>query len=292
MPPPQVSFFTPGTRLAHGDSYIITNQAYVQYIPAARSHSSTSVPRLPILFLHGGGLTGAIYESTPDLRPGWAPRAAAAGHPVYILDAVDSGRSQRAPDAQRTGAVQHRTARQVWERFRFVPVEAFESRTAFAGGQSPVEAFDAFLAGQSARRYSTDEVEAAGIRDAVRAVGECYVIAHSNGAVLALKALREGGPTTAGLVRRIVLVEPGPARYDKPMDWIEGLGGGGVVVLWGDFLDGHAAWTEISRVYEEGALGAEVVSLPAVGIRGNSHFPMCDKNSDEVIDFILKRLVE
>ncbi|MGF7161855.1 hypothetical protein FHS85_003496 [Rhodoligotrophos appendicifer] len=41
-------------------------QAYVQYfIPAERRFET------PLLLVHGGGLTGACWETTPDGRPGW-----------------------------------------------------------------------------------------------------------------------------------------------------------------------------------------------------------------------------
>ncbi|KAF1980904.1 hypothetical protein K402DRAFT_467917 [Aulographum hederae CBS 113979] len=108
MPAPQVSFFTRGQRHPHGDSYIIINQCYVQYIPPSPSpptsssspsltipsthppSPSTSPQPLPLLLLHGGGLTGALYESTPDLRPGWSHLFSHHRRPIYLLDTIDS----------------------------------------------------------------------------------------------------------------------------------------------------------------------------------------------------------
>jgi pimeloyl-ACP methyl ester carboxylesterase len=48
--------------------------------------------------VHGGGHTGACYLATPDLRPGWAERFAAAGRHVFVPDWPGHGRSPMSPD--------------------------------------------------------------------------------------------------------------------------------------------------------------------------------------------------
>ena len=48
----------------NGDYQI--EQAYIQYfIPEERKYN------LPVLLVHGGGMTGSNWETTPDGRPGW-----------------------------------------------------------------------------------------------------------------------------------------------------------------------------------------------------------------------------
>src|SRR6188472_2568988 len=43
------------------------NQMFVHYrIPASNKH------KVPIIMVHGSGLTGVTYETTPDGREGWA----------------------------------------------------------------------------------------------------------------------------------------------------------------------------------------------------------------------------
>ena len=68
---------------------------------------------------------GQMWESTPDRRPGWAVVTSCLPHsrPIYLIDAVDSGRSQRCPDPFRHAPVEHRAAADMWWRFRFGPVE-------------------------------------------------------------------------------------------------------------------------------------------------------------------------
>ena len=52
----------------------------------------------PVVMVHGGGHTGTCYLATPDLRPGWAPRFAAAGRNVFVPDWPGHGRSPMRPD--------------------------------------------------------------------------------------------------------------------------------------------------------------------------------------------------
>src|SRR5690606_36645472 len=67
-------------------------QAYVQYfIPARRRQP------LPLVLLHGGGMSGAMWETTPDGRPGWLQHFLALGHAVYVVDNVERGRAGWAP---------------------------------------------------------------------------------------------------------------------------------------------------------------------------------------------------
>jgi pimeloyl-ACP methyl ester carboxylesterase len=146
-----VSFFTSGTKQPHKESYIITNQSYVGHHPARNPPPPKKIAPIPILFVHGGGLTGAMWESTPDRRPGWASDATGGGYHVYIIDNVDSGRSQRAPDALRFGPTEHRTAKYVWTRFRIGSGGDFAAKRPFVNSQFPVEYFDTLIAAQSAR---------------------------------------------------------------------------------------------------------------------------------------------
>ena len=61
------------------------------------------------------------------------------------------------------------------------------------------------------------------------------------------------------------------------------------LVVWGDYLVGDPFWQglipniERYRAALAGQGGvADTLDLPAQGIAGNSHFPMMDRNSDQV----------
>jgi pimeloyl-ACP methyl ester carboxylesterase len=47
----------------------------------------------PLVFIHGGGATGAAFRRTPDDRPGWADLLADAGYECWVTDWPGIGRS-------------------------------------------------------------------------------------------------------------------------------------------------------------------------------------------------------
>ncbi|KAM0324794.1 hypothetical protein ACHAQA_007760 [Verticillium albo-atrum] len=54
----------------------------------------------PLVFLHGGGISGATWLNTPDGRQGWASYFIDLGFQVYLVDINAVGRSQN-PDTTR-----------------------------------------------------------------------------------------------------------------------------------------------------------------------------------------------
>lgn len=49
--------------------------------------------RPPVLFIHGGGATGACWRADLDGNPGWADKLADLGHEVWVTDWPGTGRS-------------------------------------------------------------------------------------------------------------------------------------------------------------------------------------------------------
>jgi pimeloyl-ACP methyl ester carboxylesterase len=92
----QGNFFVNGRYVAadSGDtSHIMARQMYVSYKVPAR------VTRpFPIVLIHGGGLTGAGFDATPDGREGWADYFVARGFTVYVVDQPARGRSAYHPE--------------------------------------------------------------------------------------------------------------------------------------------------------------------------------------------------
>jgi pimeloyl-ACP methyl ester carboxylesterase len=70
---------------------------YVEVLPA----NTGSPAHVPIVFLHGGGHTGACYRDTPDGRQGWAEFVAQRGWPAVVPDWPGHGRSRTLPDLAR-----------------------------------------------------------------------------------------------------------------------------------------------------------------------------------------------
>ena len=74
-------------------AHIMWRQMYVSYkIPAHVTR------RYPIVLIHGGGLTGAGFDATPDGREGWADYFVARGFKVYVVDQPARGRSAYHPE--------------------------------------------------------------------------------------------------------------------------------------------------------------------------------------------------
>jgi len=85
-------FYVGGVQVARGQGTVHVDQMYVEYqVPAH------SVYRYPLVLVHGGGATGAVYEGTPDDREGWREFFVRAGYTVYVVDTPTGGRSAYDP---------------------------------------------------------------------------------------------------------------------------------------------------------------------------------------------------
>ncbi|MDX3806392.1 alpha/beta fold hydrolase [Bosea thiooxidans] len=72
------------------------NPIYVDHLPGKEAART-----LPVVMVHGGCHTGQCYLATPDGREGWAPRFAAAGRDVFVVDWPGHGRSPASTDLAR-----------------------------------------------------------------------------------------------------------------------------------------------------------------------------------------------
>lgn len=72
-------FYVGGTYVPHGSSAIHHGQMYVEHLTPARV-----TRRIPILFIHGNGMTGTSWLNTPDGRPGWSDYFLNEGYEVKV----------------------------------------------------------------------------------------------------------------------------------------------------------------------------------------------------------------
>lgn len=263
-------------------------QMYVQYVRLAAPRA-----RQPLLLMHGGGLCGVTYETKPDGQPGWQSHFLHAGHDVHVADAVERGRASwaRCPEFFK-GEPLFRTKAEAWELFRIGPDGSWRGSArasqAHPGTQFPVEAFDQFMKQSVPRWPTTDAAVQAAYNVLAHEHGPFAVIAHSQGGNFAAgMALAEPDKVAA-----IVAVEPSgfpdPARNDlRRLARIPHL------FVWGDHMAHSATWGRLLpalRGYIEALRAAgvpvEEFDLPAMGIGGNSHLPMMDRNSGQVADLI------
>lgn len=253
-------------------------QAYVQFfIPAERRHP------LPLVLLHGGGMTGAMWEQTPDGRRGWLQHFVRQGHAVYVVDNVERGRAGWTPfEEVWPDAPIVRNAEESWSLFRLGRAEDYARRQAFDGQRFPLAAFDDFIRHAVPRWLGNNDAALAGLCAALERIGPCLVLAHSHGGEVAYRALQ----ARPDLVRGVIGIEPSgfsqevdPAAVaDKPF-----------LFVYGDYLDATPLWAKLDaagQAYADrlAAQGGRVTRwrLADMGIRGNSHLPMMDDNSDDI----------
>lgn len=277
---------------------VVVDQMYVHYrIPA----NATS--KLPIVLVHGGGLTGASYETTPDGREGWATYFARKGYPVYVVDTPGRGRAgfnasvinqaRAESDANRLPpSVLQVTGELAWALFRFGPSYG----TAHPNGQFPTQAMAAFAA--QGVPFAEAMLEGGGMATAPRAlaalldrIGPSIVVVHSLAGPFA-DSLVELRPQH---VKAVVNIEG--AQNVMPTDkQIAAYRGIPVLELFGDYLDApvftakpryEARRAVVARINQGEGGRATLLRLPEVGIQGNSHMMMQDRNNLQVADHIL-----
>lgn len=260
-------------------------QMYVQYVKLARPKT-----RFPILLWHGGGLTGVTWETKPDGKPGWQQFFLNAGYDTYVSDAVERGRASwaRYPEIYNSEPF-FRSKKEAWELFRFGPrYEDGGARTVFAGEQFPVEVFDQFMK-QGVPRWASNDAATQRAYDAlVRKVCPCIILVHSQGGNFGFNAALNAPDK----VKALVAVEPSGAPDPTKVD-VTKLKGIPHLIVWGDNLDKNEIWQKLQpqvvryrNALVSARIKADVLDLPALGIKGNSHMLMMDRNSDQIAAMI------
>lgn len=279
--PPRTIETVPGepARGSDPNGRYLVGQLYAQYFEQARPSHPT-----PLLFWHGGGMTGATWEDTPDGRPGWHDHFMRLGFHTCVSDAVERGRASWAPYPDITPLPpEHRTLEQAWSIFRFGP-NGGRNGAIHPGMRFPSE-YGEQLARQFVARWTCNTTATvAAYGDLLRHFGRSIVIAHSEGARHAAQLAATMPETIAALV----LIEPAGA---PPVDGVAALRAAKVphLVVWGDHFDYSDLWRRYRSAAEHwlSRLGAaqgrvDTLDLPAMGIAGNSHLLMMDDNAAEI----------
>ena len=259
-------------------------QMYVQYVRLAAPKA-----RYPLLLMHGGGLSGVTWETKPDGKPGWQSFFLTAGHDVYVADAVERGRASwaRSPEIFK-GEPMFRTKKEAWEIFRigrdgsWNPDQA--RRAAYPGTQFPTDAFEQSMKQAVPRWVTTDAVVQAAYNTFTDKHCPCVILAHSQGGNFAFNMALAHPDKVKGVIAIESSGFPDPARND-----LTRLRGIPHLFVFGDNLESSDLWSKVmpgQRRYRDAlrAAGVKVdwIELPELGIRGNSHMIMMDRNSDQV----------
>lgn len=281
--------FTPGGVPAKVDpngKYQV-EQMYAQYFLQQNPKG-----KLPLLMWHGGGLTGVTYETKPNGNPGWLNYFLHRGWDIYISDAMERGRSGWTDKFK--GDPVFLPLGDPWERFRLGPLGSWNDdkakRVTYPGVQFPTEAYEQFMKQGVPRWVTTDDQIIAAYIALVDKVCPCVVLVHSQAGSFGFK-VAEARPDK---IKALVLAEPS-ATGDK--DKVAALKNIPMAILYGDNAKDHPRWGKIRQnvVDYAGLIRAaggsvDVIDLPDIGIKGNTHMMMMDKNSDQVAEVIQKWL--
>jgi pimeloyl-ACP methyl ester carboxylesterase len=258
----------------------------VEGLYAQFHHPARRQGQVPLLLWHGGGMTGVVWETTPDGREGWQHYFLRRGWSVYVSDAVERGRAGWAMSPEIfAGEPIFLSMADPWERFRIGPGPgSFRGRVANPGGQFPVEAYGQLMAQMVPRWTTTDAAQLAAYIALLERVGPAVVVAHAQGAMFALRAAQ----ARPGLLRALVLVEPSGFGESTPAA-LAALRGIPILALYGDFIEQDPRWiairnrgTDFFAAAQNAGASVEVLDLPDAGIAGNSHLMMMERNNGAV----------
>ena len=281
----------------------------------------TTTSNTPIVLVHGGGGQGTDWLTTPDGRPGWAPRLVEAGHIVYVVDRPGHGRSPYHPDVvgEMGAPFPYEAANSL-----FFPedAESAQSQWTFPRSVGSTE-IDSLVAGMGPLPLDLAEsqrMDGERLGRLLDRIGPAVLVTHSAGGPAGWLA----ADARPGLVKGIIALEPlGPPFSEFPgigsLDWgltaapigysanfrtaaeaetaapselkIPALQELPVRVVTGG-ASAFAGFAEnIVDFLSNAGAAAELVHLPKHGISGNGHGLIFEANSDEVLQFVESELL-
>lgn len=283
----------------YGGGTVAVDQMYVQYmIPKGK-------PEPAVVFIHGGTLTGKSFETTPDGRMGWYEYFARRGFRSFVVDQVGRGRSgfdQAIFNDVRAGVSPPQSQPQLRRiagdiarvRFRI----GTEDGRNFADTKFPVEAASA-LADQMvpdlAPSPSSDDANYRALSKLSGQLRHAILIGHSQAGRFPFEAALRG----SGGISALVAIEPtGCNARTYTDDQIKTLSAKPILVVFGDHLDTPQRfgmpWIDAYRDCQDfvgrinSAKGhATMLHIPDLGIRGNTHMMMQDRNNLQIADLLM-----
>lgn len=280
--------------------HLTVNQMYINFMIPQRLKDSTS-----FVFIHGMILSGKTYETTPDGRMGWNEYFARKGYGVYVVDQVSIGRSgfnqksynkvkNKETDPAQQPSIIRTSDENCNKNFRFTTAD----NKPISDTKFPADAYDEFSK-QSipfmAGTVSNPNPNFKNLSTLAVQLKQTVLVSHSQSGSFPLQAalINPQG------IKAIVIVEPGGTGSNYTDEQIKLLSKIPVLLVYGDNLEidtevpGHNwktsfdGWSNfVNRLNAAGGT-AQMMHLPALGIKGNSHVPMMDTNNQQIADLIL-----
>lgn len=254
-------------------------QAYVQFFIPKNCQGKNS-----IILVHGGGHTGAVWESTPDGRKGWLHYFLQAGYPVYVIDNVERGRAGWCslpgiwPDEP-----EQRSYQQNWEAFRIGESAQYDSRTPYLGQRFPVLFFDNLVKYTVPRWHHNNEISTLAIVELVKKIGKSILITHSQSGPFGINVALQ----IPELIQAVVSLEPVALFIEPSKSILEPR----FLFVYGDFLTPY--WEKhrnralnTAHLLQKADADVHWIDLPKLNIHGNSHQLMMDNNNFELAELV------
>jgi hypothetical protein len=294
----------------------MVNQMYVQFQkPLEKRH------RYPLVIVHGCCLSSKSWQTTPDGRMGWDEYFVRQGFDTYLAEQVGRGRSgfnalqyQKVlvGDAPSTSnpAILIATDAFAWNVFRWGnfstltpwPDERFPMNTVGVGPEATLTFYNQVIPDLNSTLPNVtpgcaDGTCTPGTPSAVYSTPAAMATLANDlkGAILMGHSQSSGYPTMAALqegskgVRGIVQLETGCFGNLTAAD-IDVLKNIPILVLVADhFSTPQPSATCVTEMQQLNGAGGDMtfISLPSIGIHGNSHMMMLDNNNLQVADVII-----
>jgi pimeloyl-ACP methyl ester carboxylesterase len=277
---------------------ITVNQMYVQYqIPLQGAR------HIPVVFVHGCCLSSKTWETTPDGRMGWSEYFVRKNRSVYLADQVSRARSGFDPsafiavhdgtlaNAQMPGILDA-THQFAWTVFRFGP----KYGQGFADEQFPLASVEELYKQMIPDLNSTLPASLNPTLTQMAALGVklhgAIMIGHSESGFFPEQAALVDPTGIRGLVTIEMRCDTGLTAMQLAI-----LAKIPTLIMFGDHLGDVQApfsWVDaltscnkfVDQLKKAGG-DAQVMYLPALGIKGNSHMLMQDKNSNQLADLLI-----
>ena len=288
----EVESNTLSTLPAYASSGNITvDQMYVHFQSPVKAKASS------VVLIHGCCLTGKTWESTPDGRMGWDEYFVKRGFSTYVIDQSGRGRSavnatvinsvkigKEAPDQLPVVfAAGHESA---WTIFRF----GSEYPKVYEGLKFPIVAQSGLwqqMVPDWLNSMPTPNPTVPALSELSKQLKKTVLISHSQSGIYPFQTAALSNEGITG----IISIEPGacPAADSDLTPYIKMP----ILVLFGDYVELSARWAprlKACRAFIEktnlAGGKAELLVLPEIGIKGNSHMLMQDTNSIQIADIL------
>lgn len=267
-----------------GPGNISVNAAYVEKATPAKKKY-----KYPIVLMHGGGHNGQVYMTTPDGREGWFHSFLRRGFEVYVVDGSNRGRAGWDPvkriqatagliDASEMEPTNTYAEQSSWTAFRWGP----EYGVPYPNSQFPFEALNQYLPqlNPAYRDAEANDLLAANISALIDKIGPCILLGWSTGSRNVMEAVDT--PARAAQVKGLIGIEGFTAASGGDPALVKDIP---QLTVLGDHNDptNSQAWSTLIN-----NLGGDstTVYLPDVGIFGNGHTMMVEKNNEQIADLL------